>query len=201
MKKLDREEAAAYLHLSAPWRTMTQDERLEWCERARALLAQGYNQRDIGEFAGIDHSTIQKRLAWSEGKSTSGRGRHDGGEVGRVRSGLRNPTIAAEALADPKTRRVVEEAMFAEPVARARRNRQQLDTSEMDNARAMSAIAGGLYRLQQGLEGLTASELDEDQRSDLKRWAGTLRTCAKFIEEVLSGGVSDEALAHLLEEV
>lgn len=65
-EKMDREEAAAFIHVSVTWRKQSESEKLDWCGRAARIIAQGFTQNDIGEFCGVSRQVVGERLAWSE---------------------------------------------------------------------------------------------------------------------------------------
>lgn len=70
-KKYDREEAAAFIHVSQMWRQQTVAQKLDWCERARKIIADGYIQDDIASFCGISSAVVRDRFRWSEAQSES----------------------------------------------------------------------------------------------------------------------------------
>jgi len=69
--KMDREEAAAFLHDSTPWKDMDDAARKNWQKRANTLLDQGYRHEDLAQFQGCARSTVSEHLAWSKAQSES----------------------------------------------------------------------------------------------------------------------------------
>lgn len=77
MAKMDREEAAAYLHDSTPWAEMSDAHRQAWQKRAAVLIDQGYTHADLGQFQGVGRSTISEHLGWSPADSETDRDRRE----------------------------------------------------------------------------------------------------------------------------